>query len=131
MMRFQTSQDYIFWGSLFAFSGIAAGAFGAHGLKSVYSADVLVIYETAVRYQMYHALALTFVGCLRDVKSPYLLQWSGICWTTGIFVFSGSLYALVFTGIKRWGMITPLGGMLFLLGWFFLFLSSRVSQKSS
>lgn len=105
-------------GAVLGFLGVAAGAFGAHGLKGMLTADRLEIFETAVRYQMYHSLALVASGILGSSKA-------GWAFLLGVVVFSGSLYLLVLTE-KRWlGAITPIGGVLLLVGWVFLALASR------
>jgi uncharacterized membrane protein YgdD (TMEM256/DUF423 family) len=105
-------------GSLLGFLGVAAGAFGAHGLRSRLSTEMLAVFETAVRYQMYHVFALLIVaaaiGRLGDAR---LLSIAGWCFVAGIFLFSGSLYALALTGVSILGAITPLGGLAFLIGW--------------
>lgn len=107
-------------GAAFAFLGVALGAFGAHALQERLTAPELDIFETAVRYQMYHALALLFV-------SGAVVQWpgsggsiAGWLFIAGILIFSGSLYALLLSGSRQWGMITPIGGLALLLGWAFL-----------
>jgi len=104
-------------GALLAGIGVAAGAFGAHGLKSRVDPELLVIFETGVRYQMYHALALLAVGW---AASRWPSSWIGVAgWSfvVGIALFSGSLYVMTFTGARWLGAITPLGGLAFLVGW--------------
>lgn len=110
-------------GAFFALLAVAAGAFGAHGLKDVLEAEMKAVYETAVRYQMYHALALLLVAALGDRISARALSWSGCCFVAGVVLFSGSLYALSLTGIRKLGAITPLGGLFFLAGWLALVLA--------
>lgn len=108
-----------FWlfGALFAFLAVAGGAFGSHVLKNKLSTDYLHIFEIGIRYQMYHALALLFLAlALRFYPSSWLV-YSGWFFILGIGIFSGSLYALVLTGIKKWGAVTPIGGTLLLIGW--------------
>jgi uncharacterized membrane protein YgdD (TMEM256/DUF423 family) len=103
-------------GSIFAALPVAAGAFGAHTLRNTLSASQLVSYETAARYQMYHALALLLTAQLPQ-RSPALLRAAGILFIAGIVLFSGSLYVLALTD-RRWlGAITPIGGVAFLAGW--------------
>jgi len=107
-------------GALSAGLAVALGAFGAHGLKSVATPDMLALFETAARYQMYHALALLAVGWGSTAwgsrkNRAYLL--AGLCFAGGTVLFCGSLYALSTTGILWLGAITPFGGMLFLCGW--------------
>ena len=96
---------------------VAAGAFGAHGLKARLTADMLAIFETGARYQMYHALALVLVGLLATVRPHAALVNAGWAWIIGTVLFSGSLYALALSGIRVLGAITPLGGLAFLVGW--------------
>lgn len=96
------------------FTGVALGAFGAHGLKHILSEPMMEIYKTAVNYQMWHALALGLVALLGDHK---LLRWAGWAFALGIVLFSGSLYLLAISELKWLGMITPFGGIAFLTGW--------------
>ena len=112
---------------LFGALGVAIGAFGAHALHdSLVRAGRLDTFETAVRYQFYHALALLAVGVLWAVR-PELraLGTTGALWAGGILVFSGSLYALCFTGITKLGAVAPIGGLLLLGGWVSLLLAVR------
>lgn len=103
-------------GAGFMFLAVGLGAFGAHALKSRLEPDMLAVFETGVKYQVYHALALLLLAALRG---PNKAAW---CFTAGIIVFSGSLYILALTGVRKWGAVTPIGGLLFLAGWlFFLF----------
>ncbi len=104
-------------GAALAFLSVAAGAFGAHGLKDLLDAEMKDVWETAARYQMYHALALLLVAALAGSLSPRAVSWSGCCFTAGVVLFSGSLYALSLSGIRWLGAITPVGGLLFLAGW--------------
>ena len=111
-------------GSLSGFLSVAAGAFGAHALKNKLTPEMLLIFETGVRYQMFHALALLAVAWALTQFHPGLARAAGWFFLLGSVVFSGSLYALVFTGVKTWGAVTPLGGLLLLAGWFTLALSA-------
>lgn len=111
-------------GSVFLFLAVAFGAFGAHALKARLSPDMLVIFETGVRYQFYHALGLLFVGLLQLTRPSSSLMMAGSAFVAGILVFSGSLYILSLTGVRWWGAITPLGGLSFLVGWALLFWST-------
>jgi uncharacterized membrane protein YgdD (TMEM256/DUF423 family) len=99
------------------FLAVAAGAFGAHALKSRLAAESLATYEVGVRYQMYHALALLAVAWLLSTQPSRAATTAGICFTAGILLFSGSVYALALGGPKWFGPITPIGGVLFLVGW--------------
>jgi uncharacterized membrane protein YgdD (TMEM256/DUF423 family) len=114
-----------FWilGCFFGLVGVAAGAFGAHALRARVPADLLVVYETGARYQMYHALALLAVA-LAAARWP-AGGWTlpGWLFTAGIVVFSGSLYLLALTGTRWLGAITPIGGVCFLAGWALLALA--------
>ena len=99
-------------GALFAALGVAAGAFGAHGLRAMLAEPLLLIYETAVRYQMYHALALVALGALAGRLPPRAIT------------VSGSLYLLVLTGTRPLGILTPIGGSCFIAGWLWLAISA-------
>lgn len=112
--------SWIALGALFGMTGVAAGAFGAHALKVRVEPDMLVIFETAARYQMYHALALIFVGFLAGRIENSLLQVSGYSFLFGTLIFSGTLYALVLTGNRMLGAVTPVGGALLIFGWLML-----------
>lgn len=100
---------------------VAIGAFGAHGLKSHLSDEMLQTYKTGVDYHFYHALGLLLVGVLSLNMPSGLLNWSAILLAAGIVLFSGSLYVLAITGIKWLGAVTPLGGLSFIAGWILLF----------
>lgn len=104
-------------GALSAACAVGAGAFGAHALRSAIPADQLEIFETAARYQMYHALGLFAVAWAADRRPRRAATLSGSAFTLGTLVFSGSLYALALTGVRVLGAITPIGGVLFLTGW--------------
>jgi uncharacterized membrane protein YgdD (TMEM256/DUF423 family) len=97
------------------FLAVAAGAFGAHALKTRLSPEMLAVWETAVRYQVYHALGLFVVAWLSERGGGADL--AGGLFIAGIILFSGSLYVLAFTGLRWLGAITPLGGLCFLAGW--------------
>ena len=104
-------------GALFGFLAVALGAFGAHGLEGRLSPADLATFETAVRYQMYHALALVFLGYRTAARPVFRGRMAGWAFTLGILFFSGSLYLLVLTGQRWLGAVTPLGGVAFLVGW--------------
>jgi uncharacterized membrane protein YgdD (TMEM256/DUF423 family) len=110
-------RTFFVMGALLAGLAVAAGAFGAHALRDRLAPDMLAIFETAARYQMYHALALLAVAwaTARWPESSAVL--AGWCFVAGIVVFSGSLYVLALTGTRWLGAITPLGGLAFLAGW--------------
>lgn len=104
-------------GCVLAFLGVAAGAFGAHGLEGVLTAARSETYETAVRYQVYHALALVLLG-LAAARWPRRAWFGpGLLFLAGTVVFSGSLYALALTGVGAFGAIAPIGGASLLAGW--------------
>jgi uncharacterized membrane protein YgdD (TMEM256/DUF423 family) len=114
--------DRLFF-SLGAVSGaiaVAAGAFGAHGLKLRLTPDLLAIFDTAARYQMFHALALLAAGWAVSRWPGAFARAAGWCFIAGTLVFSGSLYALSLSGIRALGAITPVGGVLFIAGWLLL-----------
>jgi uncharacterized membrane protein YgdD (TMEM256/DUF423 family) len=117
-MTFMNSERlFLALGAISAFVGVAAGAFGAHGLKARLSAEMLAIFETGVRYQMYHAFALLFVAWASSRFSGSLLTTAGWLFVVGTILFSGSLYLLSLTETRWLGAITPLGGVAFLGGW--------------
>lgn len=98
------------------------GAFGAHALRATLeSSGRLDTFETAVKYQFYHTLALLAIGLLMFRISDKLLDYAGISMIGGILIFSGSLYILCMTGIRWLGAITPIGGLLMIAGWVLLF----------
>ena len=105
---------------------VAIGAFGAHGLRPMLEASGRFdTFETAVRYQFYHTLALLAVGVLAvarpELRDP--LDTTAVLWLGGIFLFSGSLYLLCFTGITKLGAVAPVGGLLLIAGWVRLLLA--------
>ncbi len=104
-------------GALSAFVGVAAGAFGAHGLKGKLSPEMLTVFEVGVRYQMYHAFALIVAAWALTKWPVQLISTGGWFFVIGTLLFSGSLYLLSMSGIKWLGAITPLGGLAFLAGW--------------
>lgn len=104
--------------AIFGFLAVALGAFGAHALKAILlETGRFDTYQTAVDYHFYHSLALLLIGVLMSISDNKWLQWSAIMMTAGIIIFSGSLYVLCFTNIGKFGAITPIGGMAFLIGW--------------
>jgi len=108
-------------GSISAALAVALGAFGAHGLENKLTERFMKIYQTAVQYHIIHSVALVLVGILatRVTASP-LLNGAGWSLIIGMVLFSGSLYVLSVTGITKLGMITPLGGLAFIVGWILL-----------
>lgn len=124
-------KTWLTWGAALALVAVALGAFGAHGLKAVLAPDRLEIFHTGVRYQFYHAFALLFLGVWQR-SSPTagrFLPWAGTAFVVGIFLFSGSIYALAVRDWLNWsvswlGPITPIGGLLFMLGWAFVLIAA-------
>ena len=111
-------RTFLLLGAVFGFLGVALGAFGAHALKNRLSADMLAVFETGVRYQMYHVFALLIVAAAIGHAGPArLLTMAGWSFVIGIVIFSGSLYALAMTATGILGAITPIGGLAFLIGW--------------
>lgn len=117
---------FLIIGTILAALAVALGAFGAHGLKKLVDAETVATYQTGVQYQMYHALALIVVGILAGRFHSALISYAGFFFIGGIVLFSGSLYLL--SSFKAMSKvvpgfvypITPLGGILFILGWVFL-----------
>lgn len=104
-------------GAISAFVGVAAGAFGAHGLRGRLDPGMLQVFETGVRYQLVHALALVAVWLAAGQAPRRAFGVAGALFAAGTVVFSGSLYALALSGVRAWGAVTPLGGLCFLAGW--------------
>ena len=104
-------------GALFAFAAVAAGAFGAHALRSRIEADMLSVFETGVRYHLVHALALLFVAWAANEWPGRAVRVSGWLFIAGIVLFAGSLYLLALTGVRSLGAVTPVGGLCLLAGW--------------
>ncbi|MFK7951523.1 MAG: DUF423 domain-containing protein [Ekhidna sp.] len=103
---------------------VGLGAFGAHALKSkLETTGYLSTFQTGVQYHFYHTIALVFVGLLMMKMPNAWLNYSAYCMMIGIILFSGSLYTLSISGIKWLGAITPVGGLFFILGWFFLLMA--------
>jgi uncharacterized membrane protein YgdD (TMEM256/DUF423 family) len=106
------------------FTGVALGAFAAHGLKGRLAADYLAVFQTGTHYQLIHALALFGVGLLALQRPGRLLNCAGALFALGIVLFSGSLYLLTLSGVSALGMVTPFGGVAFLAGWLCLGLAA-------
>ncbi len=96
---------------------VAAGAFGAHALRTRLSAEMLAVFETAARYQMYHALGLALAAWVAYRFPGAAASWAGWLFVAGTVLFSGSLYALTLSGVRGLGAVTPLGGVAFIAGW--------------
>lgn len=117
-------RGFLMLAAFFGFTGVALGAFAAHGLKKSLSAEYLAIFHTGVTYQLVHALALFGVALLVAHLPGRLVMWAGVSFTIGILLFSGSLYLLTTIGIGKLGIITPFGGLAFLIGWLCLGLAA-------
>lgn len=115
-------------GAFYGMTGVMLGAFGAHGLKGRLSEHLLNAFQTAVQYQLWHALALVLLVLLYRQQPLALIKWSAISISLGVLLFSGSLYLLALTGIKWFGPITPIGGVAFILGWLLLLLAAFKEQ---
>ncbi|MDV6379435.1 DUF423 domain-containing protein [Sporosarcina sp. GW1-11] len=118
---------FIIAGAINAAIAVGLGAFGAHALKERLSAHYLAVWETAVQYQMFHAIGLLAVGILMSsalLGPSTQLSWAGYLLLIGIIVFSGSLYALSLSGIGILGAITPIGGVAFIAGWILLIIAA-------
>ena len=118
---------FIIAGAVNAAIAVAFGAFGAHALKEKLSEHYLAIWETAVQYQMFHALALLAIGILMSPSlfgSMTQLSWAGYLILAGIIIFSGSLYVLSLSGIGILGAVTPIGGVAFIAGWIMLIVAA-------
>ena len=111
-------KTFLILGAINAFLCVALGAFGAHGLKQMLSAEMLTVYHTGVQYHFYHAIGLILVGLiLQHFTNEKLVRLSGWLMLTGIILFCVSLYIISLTGLRGLGMITPFGGVAFLAAW--------------
>ncbi len=118
---------FIIAGAVNAAIAVMLGAFGAHALKEKLSEHYLAVWETAVQYQMFHAIGLLVIGVLASSAlfgDLSQLKWAGYLILGGIIIFSGSLYALSLSGIGVLGAITPIGGVLFIVGWIMLIIAA-------
>lgn len=117
-------RGFLMLAAFFGFTGVALGAFAAHGLKNRLSAEYLAIFHTGVTYQLVHTLALLGVALLATQIPGRLVTWAGASFAIGILLFSGSLYLLTLTGFGKLGIVTPFGGLAFLVGWLLLGLAA-------
>ncbi len=123
----------LIFGSLFAMLSVVFGAFGAHYLKTIFTPELLSSFETGVKYQMYHSLALLFTGII-SMNIHQKAKLITILFTTGIILFSGSIYALCILksnlqiGLGGLGILTPIGGLFFIMGWGLLALNIAKSK---
>lgn len=134
-----TGRVWLITGAVLGGTGVALGAFGAHALRSALpdlaptveeQLRLLDVWETAVRYQMYHALAILLVGLLMPGSRNRLLTAAGCCFLFGVAIFSGLLYALVLTGIKFLGAIVPIGGTALIIGWLLLAIAAAKRERT-
>ncbi|HEV7620346.1 MAG TPA: DUF423 domain-containing protein [Flavisolibacter sp.] len=120
---------FLIIGTLLAGLAVALGAFGAHGLKKIVDSDTVAIYQTGVQYQMYHALALLFLGLIAERLASTFINYAGLFLIAGIVFFSGSLYLIAsLKAINKViptaiGIMTPFGGLLFIIGWILLLIA--------
>ncbi len=117
-------RTFLLAGAVAAFIAVGFGAFGAHGLRGRLTPDMLAVFETGVRYHMYHALALLLTAALVPRIEGKAIVAAGWLFVAGIVLFSGSLYLLAVTGVTVLGAITPIGGVAFLAGWALLAVSA-------
>ena len=128
-MAFLTPARLLRLGAVLAALGVALGAFGAHGLRSLVTPDRLATFETGVRYHLVHALAiLAAAGAAHVAPGSAAPRLAGALFAGGVLLFSGSLYALVGTGGTAWGAVTPFGGLAFIAGWIAL-ASTRLGSR--
>lgn len=118
-----TPKVVLIFASIAGFLAVALGAFGAHALKASLTPDQLSSWQTAVQYQFFHVLALLFVGALMMTHPSATITASAIAFMLGIILFCGSIYALVLSGPRILGPVTPLGGLSLMLGWALLAIS--------
>ena len=121
---------WLLWGCILAMLTVILGAFGAHALKNIYEPEQLKILATANYYLGYHALALLALGLWNHWEKWSATLFTGLCFLFGVILFSGSLYVLVIFDLKKAGMITPIGGVLFIIGWL-LFAFSIIRAKNT
>ncbi|MBI3569506.1 MAG: DUF423 domain-containing protein [Gammaproteobacteria bacterium] len=113
-----TAKLFLILGGINAVFVVMLGAFGVHGLKERLSAELLAVFQTGVHYHLFHALGLLAVGLVAtQIADSVYLKWSGWLMLVGIILFSGSLYVLSVSGLRWLGMITPFGGLAFILSW--------------
>lgn len=116
-----SAKTFLALGSVGMLLAVALGAFGAHVLKKTLTPEMMAVYETAIHYDVYHALGLLAIGLLAlHLPDSGALRWAGILMAVGLLLFSGSLYALSLSGLRWLGAITPVGGAAFLAAWLLL-----------
>jgi len=116
---------FLFISSVSGFFSVALGAFAAHALKKHLDDYFLGVFKTGVEYQFFHSFALALAAILLGKVDLAAFRWSGYCFAGGIVIFSGSLYLLSLTQVRAWGAVTPIGGVLFLVGWALLVVGVR------
>jgi uncharacterized membrane protein YgdD (TMEM256/DUF423 family) len=121
----KTTIKFLRFGTLMMALSVILGAFGAHALKDMLDANMLAVYNTGVEYQFYHALGLLVVAFVASHIDTQEVNIAGIIMFASIFIFSGSLYLLTITGIKWFGVVTPIGGTGFVISWVILFISLK------
>ncbi|MBS1707036.1 MAG: DUF423 domain-containing protein [Armatimonadetes bacterium] len=117
-------------GAILAFLGVAAGAFGAHGLKAMVTPDMVAVFQTGAHYQQLHSVAMVALAAMGSKLAVAHLVRAQLAFLIGILIFSGSLYALALSNIKVLGAITPIGGVAFLCGWLFVVAAFLADGKS-
>ena len=116
--------NYLLWGSISGCLVVLIGAFGAHGLKDILDDYSKSIYDKAVLYQMFHTLIILILGIANKINPEIQFHLSAWAFLIGIIIFSGSLYILAISGFKTLGMITPIGGLFFIIGWVLLIIKA-------
>ncbi len=114
--------NYLLIGAMSGCLVVIMGAFGAHALNELLDDYGKSIYNKSVLYHMFHSIDILILGLINKIQPEIQLSMAGWSFVFGIILFSGSLYILAITGIKSLGMITPIGGILFIMGWIFLFI---------
>lgn len=123
-------KNTIIAGAVHGFLAVALGAFGAHALENILDDYSIGIWETAIQYQMFHAGGLILIGILMSVLgASKQLTWASRLMHAGIYFFSGSLFVLALSGIGILGAVTPIGGVLFLIGWALIIVATVKSAK--
>jgi uncharacterized membrane protein YgdD (TMEM256/DUF423 family) len=118
-IRYDAGMDrtFLLIAAVAGFLGVSLGAFGAHGLRDRLSPDMMAAFQTGVQYHLIHAAALLAISAIAVRTTSRMVPMAGWLFTLGILLFSGSLYVLAISGITRFGMVTPFGGLAFLAGW--------------
>lgn len=122
-------KSFLIWASVLAAIAVILGAFGAHALHDIVVESKIEIFKTAVTYQFYHVFALLSLAWLQYQKPNKIFIYAGIFFIIGIILFSGSLYALTFINLQKLGILTPIGGMFFIIGWICMFIGALQLKK--